>query len=114
MGEIRFVAESPGALADLPVALLEVRLQLRNGLGLTLPLRRQTADDLLVLGRELLELGEQRHVFFAEDLGVGAEPLDGRLEARAGVVEAEQALRQTDALLVRLREDLGRKAEVRF
>jgi hypothetical protein len=87
--EICFVAKSPRALADLAIAFLEVRLQLRDRLGLTFPLCRQPTHDLLVLRGELLELGEQGNVFFAEDLGVGAEPLDGRLEAGSGVVEVQ-------------------------
>src|SRR4029453_11071303 len=55
---------------------------------------------------------EHRYVLLAEDRGVGAEPRHGRLQSRPGVIEVEQSLGETYALLVRLREDFRREPKV--
>src|SRR5215218_6106909 len=112
--EVGLVADPPGALAHLPVALLEVRLQLRDGLRLPIPLHRQSADDLLVLRAQLLELREQGNVLLAEDLGIRPEAGDGGFEAGASVPELDQSSREADALLVGLRKDLGGEPEMRL
>ena len=93
-------------------ALFEIRLELWDRLRFPFPLDRQPADDLLILRAQLLDLGEQRNVLFAEDLGVGAESLDGRLEPGSRVAELDEALRESHTLLVRLREDLHREPQV--
>ena len=54
------------------IRVLLHRLHLRDGLFFAVPLNGLRADDLVVLGAELALLGEQRHVLFAEEFGVGA------------------------------------------
>jgi hypothetical protein len=110
--EVRARADPERPLAHRAVRALEERLQLRDGLALPVPFRREAADDLLVRRRQLLQLGEQGHVRLAEDLRIGAETAQRGLEIGPRPAQVEQPPGEPHLLLVELGKDLGREAQV--
>ena len=81
---------------------LEERLQLRQRALHPLPFDGHRARDALIARAQLLQLGEQRDVGFAEDLDGGAEPGERRRQLGRAVAQGHEAPSQLHAALLRL------------
>ncbi len=105
-------ARPKGPFSDIPVLVQQERLELGNGLDLTVPVHGQPPRHLVVRRLHRLQLSHARQVGGAEDPDLGLDLPNQEREIRQLGRKGHQSLPEGDAHLVQQRGDFGRPPQV--